>query len=347
MDEQRVQLYLELINKLFVCPGGQEEAVLQQHSDLVDEGLVQVMGAAVTQLQQQGEKRQSEWLAHVVKRVAQVIGLSRAETSSGELPKDLNWILQELSQPVSNLRQMSRRVELCRQALTLLPRQENEEFWAAMQIALGNSLMQTILGDDRAQNIEEAIAVYQQVLQIKTREATPIEWATLMMNLGVAFSKRIRGDRSQNIEKAIAAYQQASEVTTRETMPIEWAQLMNNLAVAYRNRIRGDRAQNIEEAIAAYQQSLQVRTREAMPIEWAQVMNNLASAYYNRIQGDRAQNIEEAIAAYQQSLQVRTREILPTEWATSMMNLGIAYSERILGEKAQNIEEAIAISSPV
>ena len=38
MDEQRVQAYVALIEKLFACPGGQEGAVLEQHGDLVDGG---------------------------------------------------------------------------------------------------------------------------------------------------------------------------------------------------------------------------------------------------------------------------------------------------------------------
>jgi len=34
MDEQRVQAYVALIEKLFACPEGEEGAVLQQHSNL-------------------------------------------------------------------------------------------------------------------------------------------------------------------------------------------------------------------------------------------------------------------------------------------------------------------------
>jgi CHAT domain-containing protein len=206
---------------------------------------------------------------------------------------------------------------------------------------LANAYYSRIRGD-RAQNIEDAIAAYQQSLEVRTREVMPIQWAASMMNLANAYKDRIRGDRAQSIEEAIAAYQQSLEVRTREAMPVEWAESMNNLANAYKDRIRGDRAQNIEEAIAAYQQSLEVRTREAMSVEWAVSMVNLAIAYSDRIRGDRAQNIEEAIAAYQQSLQVMTREAMPMEWAESMMNLASAYYSRIRGNRAQSIEDAIA-----
>ena len=34
MEEQRLQAYVALIEKLFACPGGEEESELQRHSDL-------------------------------------------------------------------------------------------------------------------------------------------------------------------------------------------------------------------------------------------------------------------------------------------------------------------------
>ena len=42
MDEQRVQAYLSLIQELFTCPRGEENNVLNQSSELVDEGFLQV-----------------------------------------------------------------------------------------------------------------------------------------------------------------------------------------------------------------------------------------------------------------------------------------------------------------
>ena len=194
---------------------------------------------------------------------------------------------------------------------------------------------------DRAENIEHAIDAYQQALEVRTRQAMPVEWAQAMMNLATAYSNRIRGDQAENIEHAIDAYQQALEVRTRQAMPVEWAQAMMNLVTAYYYRIRGDEAENIEQAIDAYQQALQVMTRQAMPVEWAQVMMNLATAYSKRIRGDRAENIEQAIAAYGQALQVMTRQAMPVDWAQTMMNLANAYFIRIRGDRAENIEQAI------
>ncbi|MFN8442543.1 MAG: tetratricopeptide repeat protein [Caldilineaceae bacterium] len=144
---------------------------------------------------------------------------------------------------------------------------------------------------DHAENLERAIAAYEQALQVMTRQAMPVEWATTTMNLATAYKNRIRGERAENLERAIAAYEQALQVRTRQAMPVDWAQTTMNLANAYKNRIRGERAENLERAIAAYEQALQVMTRQAMPVEWATTTSNLATAYYSRIRGD-AENLE-------------------------------------------------------
>ena len=205
----------------------------------------------------------------------------------------------------------------------------------------GSAYYSRICGD-RAENLEQAIAAYRQALEVRTRQALPVDWAAVMMNLANAYSDRIRGDRAENLEQAIAAYRQALEVQTRAAMPVEWAIVMLNLANAYKNRIRGDRAENIEQAIATYRQALEVRTRAAMPVEWAQTMTNLANAYSDRIRGDRAENLEQAIAVYRQALEVLTRAAMPVEWAAVMLNLANAYSDRIRGDRAENLEQAIA-----
>ncbi|MEA5464043.1 CHAT domain-containing protein, partial [Leptothoe sp. PORK10 BA2] len=197
---------------------------------------------------------------------------------------------------------------------------------------------------DRADNLEQAIAAYEQVLEVMTREAMPVEWATAQMNLALAYYSRIRGDRADNLEQAIAAYEQVLEVMTREAMPVEWATAQMNLAIAYSDRIRGDRADNLEQAIAAYEQVLEVMTREAMPVDWATAQMNLAIAYSDRIRGDRADNLEQAIvqaslekaiAAYQDSLKIFTPELLPNDCRRSARSLATLLSDQQRWQEAE------------
>ena len=42
---------------------------------------------------------------------------------------------------------------------------------------LANAYSDRIRGD-RAENLEQAIAAYQQALEVRTRQAMPVEWAT-------------------------------------------------------------------------------------------------------------------------------------------------------------------------
>lgn len=197
-------------------------------------------------------------------------------------------------------------------------------------------------GGEKAQNLELAIAAYEQALQTLTRDRFPYYWALTQRGLGIAYRDRIRGNRADNIEKAIAAYEAALAVFTREAMPIEWAATQHILGGAYHYRVRDDRADNLEKAIAAYEAALTVRTREARPRAWAATQNNLGGAYLDRIRGDHFDNHDKAIAAYEAALSVFTREALPGDWADIQNNIGIAYQSRPRGERADNLEKAIA-----
>ncbi|ERT07777.1 SRP19 family protein [Lyngbya aestuarii BL J] len=204
------------------------------------------------------------------------------------------------------------------------------------------SLIQDFPQGSKVTNIEIAIAGYEAMETIFTRESDPKNWAAIQNNLGLAYRNRIRDDKAENIEKAIAAYNLALEVYTKKDFPLWWAATQYNLGGAYRNRIRDDKAENIEKAIAAYNLALEVYTKKDFPKNWATTQNNLGIAYSERIRDNKAENIEKAIHAYQLALSVRTREDFPIEWAETQNNLGNAYLDRIRDDKAENIENAIA-----
>ncbi|NEQ34777.1 MAG: tetratricopeptide repeat protein [Okeania sp. SIO3I5] len=204
-------------------------------------------------------------------------------------------------------------------------------------------LIQEFSQGSKATNIEIAIAGYEAMETIFTRESDPENWAAIQNNLGLAYRNRICDDKADNLEKAIAAYNLALEVYTQKDFPINCATTQHNLGNVYLNRISGDKAENIEKAIATYNLALEVYTKKDFPIECAMVQNNLGIAYSDRILGDKAENIEKAIATYNLALEVYTKKDFPIECAMVQNNLGIAYSNRILGDKAENIEKAIAV----
>jgi CHAT domain-containing protein len=213
--------------------------------------------------------------------------------------------------------------------------------WALLQTNLGVALAQNPL-DNRADNLEQAVAAYEAALIILNRTNFREEWATVHLNLGNAYALRVRGDRADNIERAIAAYEAAFTVNTHDDFPIEWADTQNDLGGSYRDRLLGNPAENIESAITAFKAALTVRTREKYPTEWAESTFNLAGAYIDRLVGNQAKNIEQAITNFEAALTIFTPKDLPVQWAQTQHHLGLAYLRRLVGNRAQNIERAIA-----
>jgi CHAT domain-containing protein/tetratricopeptide (TPR) repeat protein len=314
LSEQAEELLTDLLEKAQGNKDKNAEQFYQEHLDLLAACRSDGVAVVFEQLTSRGSNRQAP-------------------------PEGLQGILEEINRPARQS-DMPRRIELCQQALDMVPRDTQPKLWGALQIMLAISLAQTPLGK-RAENLEQAIRHYRQALEVYTRHAFPEDWAMTQNNLANAYAERIRGERAENIEQAIHHYRQALEVYTRQAFPEDWAQTTNNLANAYAERIHEERADNLEQAIHHYLQALEVRTRQAYPQDWADTQNNLAVAYKVRIRGERGENLEQAIHHFQQALEVRTWQANPERWAETQNSLAAAYSDRIRGERAENLEQAI------
>lgn len=356
MNEERSQDYLNLIDALLSCPSGEEPTILDANSDLIDDGLLQRMEEIAADFAEEGDQNSADWLRDVVTELAAVMGNLSAVSTSDEYLDFLIEVLQATEEsgfepqvvyPLleANLEKLNENfTRVLRNWVTaILPEVEPEEAYG-IAVAVGNFslLIQEFVQRNQANNIEIAIAGYELVITVITREVSPEEWAILQNHLGLAYLKRIDGNLAQNWEGAIAAFQAALQVYTREALPHQWAEIQNNLGLAYFNRIQGDRSLNIEQAIWYYQAALEVYPRSQIPQDWATIQNNLGLAYLHLIRADRAENLEAAIAAFSAALQVRTREELPQQWAETQKNLGNTYTERICGNRAENVEAAIA-----
>ncbi|WP_165360821.1 CpXC domain-containing protein, partial [Candidatus Chloroploca sp. Khr17] len=101
----------------------------------------------------------------------------RLERAAGEtagamhIPPEVQPVIAKIAQ-LNRVSEMLQRVALCRQALTLIVPATHPQLWAALQGELGNSLAQNPLGE-RAENLEQAIAAYEQALTVMTRAAMP------------------------------------------------------------------------------------------------------------------------------------------------------------------------------
>lgn len=121
------------------------------------------------------------------------------------IPQDLRTILQELDQPTHSLLDMPRRIELCRRALTLFSRADNAPVWGALQNDLANSLAQNPQGA-RADNLEEALRHSELALEVRTRQAFPVDHQQTSRNLGhLYFAEVAWAGAVEAYQNAIAA----------------------------------------------------------------------------------------------------------------------------------------------
>ncbi len=199
--------------------------------------------------------------------------------------------------------------------MQVFTRDKYPEGWAQVQHNLGLVYRDRIVGD-KAENLEKAIAHYQNSLLVRTREDFPELWAQTQMNLASAYRNRRLGDAAKNVEMAIKANASALEVYTKEAFPQSWAGVHMNLANAYLHRIHGDENENREKASAAHQSALQVLTKEESPWQWAMTHLNLGNVFLAQDQ------IEAAITCYRSALKIFTPIAFPVECLKAGQMLG-------------------------
>jgi len=357
MNEQRLQDYLNLVQQLLDCPSGEESAILNANSELLDAGLVDALQQVSVNFAKNGDESSADFLQSLAVKIGEIVNKSLGnESEEEEYLKFLLEVLQVVSDsdanpqvvyPIlqANLYRLNHQLAAVLQEWANNVLSETIADEAGLVVSticnFGNLIQQFPLGS-RSDNIELAIVAYQIGLIFFNRQDYPENWAVCITNLGRAYNQMIRGERGENLEQAIHLYEQALEVYSRQDYPENWAVCITNLGRAYNQRIRGERGENLEQAIHLYEQALEVYTREAFPEQWASLQNSLANAYSDRIFGERSNNLEIAIACYTSALEVYTLTNFSEQWATTQNNLGTAYKSRIRGDRSENLERAIS-----
>jgi len=354
LNDDRTKAYLVLIDKLLSCSIGEEEEIIKVNRSLIDIGFVEIAKKlAVNQTQQN-----NEILAESFYGLAQM-----AES----LTKSVYSFIEELLQ---NIIDNNRDPQVLYPLLQTNVEKLDENFarsfslWATVRLsesesetkvgiaeAIGN-FSQLILGfpgGNKACNQEIAIAGFQIVETIFTRELFAKAWAITQLSLGIVYIKRSQKDKLDNIRQAIVYCDKALEVFTRDIFCELWEQTQKTLGNAYtelgfffNQRQEGKTAENLEVEMAAFIITSLIFKREVYPVEWARTQRFFADVCTQRIWGDIAENLEIAINAYKLAQQVHTSEEFPMEWAWVQNNLGLAYRDRIRGDKAENLEASIA-----
>ena len=277
MDESRQNVYLYLIQELLKCSPGSEQAVLNDNRDLLDAGLVQMMGQIAEALAERGDRSTTERLMILTRQLAEALGLSSSTPAVSPFPNfnsQLDFLLQVLQVTAEN--------------------QGNPQ---ALYLLLQGNL--NLLDDNFAQVLENWAT--DALSAPESEEARRIAGNINNFCNHIAQFPQIRPENQWEI--VITGYKVATTVFTPKASPKDWLMLQNGLGIAYRNQER------IDEAIATLESALEIYSPEVFcnrfPEEWANLQNSLGNAYYSRsqIQEDKLQDLDLAISCYEEALQ--------------------------------------------
>ncbi|MBD2365064.1 tetratricopeptide repeat protein [Anabaena minutissima FACHB-250] len=320
---ERTPAYLQLIETLLSCPSGEEKTVLAAHSDLVDAGLVELMGQTAGTLAVKGKMNAANFLLNTARDLANQLGLVQEE----DAPTIINHA-DSLAPIGINPPEMSDR--LLGQSPEILPippvlpqtvdnRPKAYFLMRLLQVTKDSGgspravypLLEGNLHQFTASLITDFQAWSQATLPIvDANQAKGI--AQDLCNLGTLLV-RFPSRNEVALELAIMSYETAITVLTQTNSPTVWAAIQNNLGIAYCDRQYGEKENNLEKAIACFRSALGVYGRYTYPQDWAMTQNNLAQAYRYRIQGDRSENLQQAIACYEAAAEIYTLDKFPKQ----------------------------------
>ena len=344
MDENRLQSYLNLIQSLLTCPSGQEMKLLQEHSELVDSGLIEVMQQVASQMAADGQPN-AGFLQQLAQQISQALAAGAQGGNADGNSAYLQLIQQLLNCPSGEEAQIlgdnfqlldAEFMQVCEALAATLAQEGNEN---------GANFLRNL-----ASQVGKFLGMREEEDSDNSEAGNPEEYSKFILELleteenynGLAAVYPILKQRQHLLNARFAETLQevASNLIAELPESIQdIVALIGNLSIHISDFPLGKRANNIEIAITGYQ--IVLSNWEPGSKDWAQTQNNLGEAYRERIRGERANNIEKAIASYTNALSAYTRDAFPEQWAMTQNNLAAAYGERIRGEKAQNIELAI------
>ena len=293
MNEARREAYLALIQALLQCENGQEPALLQANAELVDAGLVAVMGQYADFLQQQGEDNNAGWLRNMAQQLGQFLDAPR--DNQNPYISFLQTLLQTVAESNGN-----------RQVIYPL---------------LDNNLH---LLDENLVNLLRASG--NQTKEQASPEETN-QLGRLFYSLAYAFHEFPRGNPRINLDIAIYGYEFCATTERRQPgLERDLAQTLTNLGNAYwtQAQLGQEPVANLERAIANYTEAATIRRQPGLERDLARTLNNLGNAYRTQAQlgQEPVANLERAIAFYREALSFLNPTLLPADTLTTGRNLG-------------------------
>jgi tetratricopeptide (TPR) repeat protein len=129
------------------------------------------------------------------------------------------------SQGEERERNLRRAIAAYKSALEVRTRSGSPAEWASTLNNMGSALMH-LPGSSRGSGmiagvdaLHEAIMCFEKALEVRTREAFPLDWAKTQTNLGQAWTRRPAPGRMEHLKQAIECYNRALTVFRADTHP--------------------------------------------------------------------------------------------------------------------------------
>lgn len=234
---------------------------------------------------------------------------------------------------------VDQRLAWCRQALALILPGEHSELWAWLHVEVALCLAPQA-SDLPPETIREALAHYEQALQVYTPQMHLRQWVDARFNVA-RLHEHLPGIDS--LEQAIQGHEAVVAERCERLPAAVWAESYTALARLYLQRTGGDHNKDIAQGIACAECALDLWDRTEQPVAWAEASDLLGLLYRRRWSDDPALDMEQSLACHQAALETLrpSQETHPASWGCILHNLGAAWLERLDGRRQENLARAI------
>ncbi|HIK11119.1 MAG TPA: CHAT domain-containing protein [Oscillatoriaceae cyanobacterium M33_DOE_052] len=317
MDEQRINAYYQLIQRLLQCPNGEEGQILNNNIELLDPGFLQTIIVVAKQFDEQGIQNESNFLTNLALQLGEWLGSDQQETTIRKQTAGilLNWGIKQF-----DISRFMVALECWQQCLMIYPEINDRQGEAASLGGLGNVYL--CLGE-----YERAITFHEQSLAISREIKDRQGEAASLGNLGNVYHSQ------GEYERAITFHEQSLAISREIKDRQGEAASLGNLGNVYHS------LGEYEEAITSHEQSLAIKQEIKDTLGEANSLGCLGNAYHSLGQFERAINFYEKSLDISRGIKNRLGE------EGSLGCLGNAYLS--LGQFEQAItlyEKSLAIS---
>ena len=235
-------------------------------------------------------------------------------------------------------------------ALTVYTKQDFADEWVTVQLNKGEAWarLSEAKGEtegNRISNLRAALACFEAVLTVATRQTQPKNWARAQQNKGDVLAE-FHQSEGGDWRVALECYRAALTVDTPDETAWQWAGAREGVAnlltdVADNETDEARRDTLLREAIAHYDAAiaaLEGKWRET----WAHAQRNkgLALGQFSHQGAQRKRNLIEQLACYDAALSFYTRDERPGEWTTTQVDRALTLAALKRFDEATTAVEA-------